>query len=141
MSVAAEREVIHTGTPLDLDRVPNAATGSTLPIAPAVRLGDTIHTSGLIAGDPATGQLIEGGFAEQAEQVLANLKLVLEAAGSSLAKVVKVTAFFADIQRDFATFNEIYSRYFPHDPPARTAIQAPLAFDVLLIEVEAIAVV
>jgi 2-iminobutanoate/2-iminopropanoate deaminase len=95
----------------------------------------------LIAGDPATGQLVEGGFAEQAEQVLANLKLVLEAGGSSLTKVVKVTAFFADIQRDFATFNEIYGRYFPDHPPARTAIQAPLAFDVLLIEVEAIAVV
>ena len=135
----AERELVHTGTPLDLDRVPNAATGSTLPIAPDVRVDDLIHTSGLIAGDPATGQLVEGGFAEQAVRVLENLKLVLEAAGSSLEKVIKVTALLPDIQRDFASFNEIYARYFPKDPPARTAFQAPLAYDILLIEIEAIA--
>jgi 2-iminobutanoate/2-iminopropanoate deaminase len=136
----ASREIIHTGTPLDLDRVPNAATGSTLPIAPAVRVGDMVYTSGLIAGDPVTGQLVDGAFAEQAVRVLENLTLVLEAAGSSLAKVVKVTVFFADIASDFATFNEIYTRYFPQDPPARTAFQAPLAYDILRIEIEAIAI-
>ena len=136
----ASREVVHTGTPLDLDRVPNAATGSTLPIAPAIRVGDMVYTSGLIAGDPATGQLVDGGFAEQAVRVLENLKLVLEAAGSSLEKVVKVTVLFADIASDFVTFNEIYARYFPQDPPARTAFQAPLAYDILRIEIEATAI-
>jgi 2-iminobutanoate/2-iminopropanoate deaminase len=133
------REVIHTGTPLDLDRVPNSVTGTTVPIAPAVKIGDLVYTSGLIAGDPETGLFVEGGFAEQAARVLDNLKLVLEAAGSSLDKVAKVNVFFADIQADFATFNEIYSRYFPSDCPARTAVQTPLAFDFLRIEVEAIA--
>jgi 2-iminobutanoate/2-iminopropanoate deaminase len=136
----SEREVIHTGTPLDLDRMPNPATGSTLPIAPAVRIGDVVYTSGLIGGDPATGAL-GATFAEQAEQCLENLKLVLEAAGSSLDKVAKVTAYFADIGSDFAAFNEIYSRYFGDNPPARSAVQAPLAFDFLRIEVEAIAAV
>jgi 2-iminobutanoate/2-iminopropanoate deaminase len=137
----ATREIIHTGTPLDLDRVPNPVTGTTMPISPAVRVGDLVYTSGLIAGDPQTGMLVEGGFAEQAERVLTNLQMVLEAAGSSLENVVKVTAFFADIQTDFAAFNEIYRRYFPEDPPARTAFQSPLAYDFLRIEVEAIATV
>jgi 2-iminobutanoate/2-iminopropanoate deaminase len=109
------------------------------PVAPAVKIGDLVYTSGLIAGDPETGLFVEGGFAEQAARVLDNLKLVLEAAGSSLDKVAKVNVFFADIQADFATFNEIYSRYFPSDCPARTAVQTPLAFDFLRIEVEAIA--
>jgi 2-iminobutanoate/2-iminopropanoate deaminase len=95
----------------------------------------------LIAGDPETGQLVEGGFAAQAARVLDNLKLVLEAAGSSLDKVAKVNVFFADIQADFATFNEIYNRYFQEEYPARTAVQAPLAFDFLRIEVEAIATI
>ncbi|HEX3793495.1 MAG TPA: Rid family hydrolase [Acidimicrobiales bacterium] len=112
-----------------------------MPIAPAVKIGDLVYTSGLIAGDPETGLLVVGGFAEQAERVLDNLILVLEAAGSSLDKVAKVNVFFADIQADFATFNEIYARYFSSEYPARTAIQAPLAFDFLRIEVEAIATV
>jgi 2-iminobutanoate/2-iminopropanoate deaminase len=137
----AEREVIHTGTFLDLDRVPLPALGTTLPIAPAARIGDVIYTSGLIASDPATGLLVEGGFAEQTERCLENLKLVLEAAGSSLDKVAKVTAYFADLQTNFFTFNEIYARYFGEAPPARSAVQAPLASDLLLIEVEAIAAV
>jgi 2-iminobutanoate/2-iminopropanoate deaminase len=135
----ATREIVHTGTGLDLDRVPNPLTGTTLPIAPAVRVGDLVYTAGLVAADPATGLLVEGSFAAQADRVLANLELVLEAAGSSLDNVVKVNIFFADIKTDFAAFNEIYRRYFPSDSPARTAVQAPLAFAALRIEVEAVA--
>lgn len=133
------RQVIHTGSYMDLDKVPNPVTGSTLPIAPATRVGDLVFTSGLIAGDPETGQFVEGGFAAQAERVLENLKIVLEAAGSSLDKVAKVNVFFADIQADFAAFNPIYERFFSGDCPARTAVQAPLAFEFIRIEVEAIA--
>jgi 2-iminobutanoate/2-iminopropanoate deaminase len=137
----ATRKIIHTGTRLDLDRVPNEVTGGTLPIAPAARVGDVVYTSGLVGADPETGQLVEGGFAPQAERVLENLRIVLESAGSSLDKVAKVTVFLADIEADFAAFNAIYSRYFTADFPARTAVQARLAFDVLRVEVEAIAVV
>ena len=135
----ASREIIQTGTRLDLGRVPNEVTGDIVPISPAARIGDVVYTAGLVAADPDTGRVVEGGFEAQAERVLDNLRIVLEAAGSSMDKVAKVNVFLADIEADFATFNTIYSRYFPDEFPARTAVQARLAFDALRVEVEAIA--
>jgi 2-iminobutanoate/2-iminopropanoate deaminase len=137
----ARREIVHTGTRLDLDRVANEVTGTTFPIAPAARVGDVVYTAGLVGIDPDTGQLVEGGFEPQAERVLENLRLVLEAAGTSLDNVAKVTVFLADIEADFPAFNVIYRRYFGQDFPARAAVQARLAFDALRVEVEAIAAV
>jgi 2-iminobutanoate/2-iminopropanoate deaminase len=81
------------------------------------------YLSGQIPLDPATGQLVVGGIATQTERVLENLKSVLEAAGTSLDNVLKTTVFLADIA-DFPTMNEVYARYFPDTPPARSTIQA-----------------
>lgn len=87
----------------------------------AVAGAGLIFCSGQIALDPATGELVGGGVAAETRRCLDNLAAVLEAAGSSLSRVVKVTAFLADIG-DFAEFNDAYSSYFESDPPARAAI-------------------
>ena len=83
----------------------------------------TVWTSGQIALDPATGQLVEGGVAAQTEQVLRNLAAVLAGAGLMLRNVVKTTVYLADMQ-DFQAMNEVYGRHFPAPPPARTTIAA-----------------
>lgn len=87
----------------------------------AAAAGELVFCSGQIALDPATGDLIQGSVADETRRCMDNLGAVLEAAGSSPAEVVKVTAYLADIA-DFGEFNEAYSEYFPEDPPARVAI-------------------
>ena len=94
------------------------------PYSQAVSAGGFVFASGQIPIDPRTGEFVPGGIAEQTEQVLRNLSAVLEAAGSSLAEVVKTTVFLADMS-DFAAMNEVYGRYFSKDaPPARATVQA-----------------
>jgi len=93
------------------------------PYCQAVIFNGMAYLSGQIPLDPATGQLVVGGIATQTERVLENLKSVLEAAGTSLDNVLKTTVFLADIA-DFPTMNEVYARYFPDTPPARSTIQA-----------------
>jgi 2-iminobutanoate/2-iminopropanoate deaminase len=83
----------------------------------------TVWTSGQIALDPATGQLVEGGVAAQTERVLKNLAAVLAGAGFTLGHAVKTTVYLADMQ-DFQAMNEVYARHFPTPPPARTTIAA-----------------
>ena len=83
----------------------------------------TVWTSGQIALDPATGQLVEGGVAAQTERVLENLAAVLAGASFTLGHVVKTTVYLADMQ-DFQAMNEVYARHFPTPPPARTTIAA-----------------
>jgi 2-iminobutanoate/2-iminopropanoate deaminase len=85
--------------------------------------GGFVYASGQIPIDPATGQFVEGGVREQTAQVLRNLSQVLEAAGSSLARVVKTTVFLADMN-DFAAMNETYGEFFSQEPPARSTVQA-----------------
>ncbi len=85
--------------------------------------GGFVYTSGQVGFDPATGQFVEGGVREQTAQVLRNLSKVLEAAGSSLARVVKTTVFLADMN-DFAAMNEVYATFFTDEPPARSTVQA-----------------
>ena len=97
-----------------------------------------IFVSGQIAFDPATKQIVEGDTAAQTQRVLENLKAIVEAAGSSLDKVVKTTVYLKDIA-DFAAMNEVYARYFPKDPPARATVEvARLPRDVR-VEIELIA--
>jgi 2-iminobutanoate/2-iminopropanoate deaminase len=93
------------------------------PYSQAVAAGGFVFLSGQIPLDPATGQFVEGGIAEQTEQVLRNLSKVLEAAGTSLARVVKTTVFLADMS-DFAAMNEVYGRFFSENAPARSTVQA-----------------
>jgi 2-iminobutanoate/2-iminopropanoate deaminase len=85
--------------------------------------GGFVYCSGQIPLDPATGQFAEGGVREQTEQVLRNLSKVLEAAGTSLGRVVKTTVFLADMN-DFAEMNEAYAGFFKEAPPARSTVQA-----------------
>ena len=93
------------------------------PYSQAVIHNGVAYLSGQIPLDPATGQMTEGGIAVQTERVLENLKAVLTAAGSSLERAVKTTVFLKDMN-DFAAMNEVYGRYFPNDPPARSTIEA-----------------
>lgn len=93
------------------------------PYSQAVKTNGFVFASGQIALDPATGQLVAGGIAEQTEQVFQNISAVLEAAGTGLERVIKTTVFLADMS-EFAAMNEVYAKFFPNDPPARATIQA-----------------
>jgi 2-iminobutanoate/2-iminopropanoate deaminase len=110
------------------------------PYSQAVSVGNMVYTSGQIAIVPITGNIVEGGVEEQTKQVLENLKSVLEHAGSSLDKVVKTTVFIKNMG-DFAKINEVYSKYFISDFPARSCVEVARLPKDVLIEVEAIAVI
>ena len=108
------------------------------PYVHAVMTGDIVFTSGQLGLIPETGVLVEGVEA-QAEQAIKNLAAVLEAAGMTLANVVKTTVFLADIN-DFAAINAIYAKYFTGEAPARSCVQAAALPKGGLFEIEAIAV-
>ena len=108
------------------------------PYVHAVKAGETLYTSGQLGLVPETGELPEGVEA-QATQALENLKAVVEAAGLTLANVVKTTVFLADIN-DFAAINAIYANYFIGEAPARSCVQVAALPKGALFEIEAIAV-
>jgi reactive intermediate/imine deaminase len=107
---AQEREVL---------KVPGAVSG--LPFSPAVRFGNTIYLSGQIGNKIGTRELVPGGVAVETRQTLENIRTVLEAAGSSLDRVIKCTVFLADIG-EYGAMNEVYASFFPNDPPARSTV-------------------
>jgi 2-iminobutanoate/2-iminopropanoate deaminase len=92
------------------------------PYSQAIKANGLIFTAGQIPFDPATGQIIEGDIARQTARVFENLKAIVEAAGSSLEKVVKTTVYLKDMN-DFAAMNEVYGRYLSLDPPARSTVE------------------
>ena len=92
------------------------------PYSQAIKANGFIFVSGQVAFDPATGKPIEGGAAEQTARILENLKAIVEAAGSSLERAVKLSVFLKDMN-DFAAMNEVYARYFPKNPPARSTVE------------------
>jgi 2-iminobutanoate/2-iminopropanoate deaminase len=111
------------------------------PYSQAIRTGDLLYTSGQVALDPVTGQVVPGAIAEQTTQVLENLKAVLEAAGSTLAAVVKTTVFLKDMN-DFAAMNAIYGQYFAPEgtiAPARSTVEVARLPKDVLVEIEVIA--
>ncbi len=111
------------------------------PYSQAVKAkGTFLFTAGQIPLDPTTGEMVGKTAAEQAEQALKNLKAVLEAGGSDLAHAVKVTVFLQDMN-DFASVNEVYARFFPENPPARSAFQVGALPKGALVEIECIALV
>jgi 2-iminobutanoate/2-iminopropanoate deaminase len=97
-----------------------------------------IYTSGQIALDPESGNLVPGGIAEQTEQVMKNLAAVLRGAGCQLADIVKTTVYLADMQ-DFQAMNEVYAKHFGESPPARTTIAAAGLPKSARVEIEAVA--
>jgi 2-iminobutanoate/2-iminopropanoate deaminase len=108
------------------------------PYSQAVCVNGWLFISGQIPIDPATGEFVKGDFKAQVERVLENIKAIVEAAGGTLDNIVKVTVFLRDIAK-FAEFNEVYSRYFPSNPPARSAIGVAALPRGAEVEVEAIA--
>jgi 2-iminobutanoate/2-iminopropanoate deaminase len=114
---------------------------ASLPVGPynqAVSIGNLIYTAGQIPLDTA-GNMVPGGIKEQTEQVIANLKVVLEAGGSSLDKVVKAVVFMKDLN-DFAGMNEVYAKYFKAETaPARSTIQVARIPKDSMVEIEVVA--
>ncbi len=123
-----ERHAVHT------EKVPPAR----VPLSQAIRVGEWVFASGQVGMDPKTGRLVEGGIKAETRQVCENLRAVLEAAGSSLAKVAKVTIYMADLG-ELMAMNEVFSGYFPKDPPARTTFQAAGLIAGARVEIEATA--
>lgn len=108
------------------------------PYSQAIRANGFIFVSGQVAFDPATGNLVEGDIAAQTDRVMKNLKAIVEAAGSTLDKVVKTTVFLKDMN-EFTKMNEVYGKYFAAAPPARATVEvARLPRDVR-VEIELIA--
>mgnify|MGYP005864290715 CR=1 FL=1 len=103
-----------------------------------VQGGSLLFTAGQVGIDPRTGKLVEGGLQAQTRQALENIKAIVQQAGSSMSKVVKVTVLLDNID-DFAAMNEIYKTYFPDSPPARTAFEAARLPIGALVEIEAVA--
>ena len=107
------------------------------PYSQAITVNNMVYTSGQISLIPETGEMVEGGIREQAEQVIKNLKAVLTAAGSDLAHVVKTTCFLTDMG-DFAAFNEVYAGYFT-GKPARSCVAVLALPKGARVEIEAVA--
>ena len=124
------REVIRT------ERAPAPFQGA--PYSQAIRWGELIFVSGQLAVDPESGDMVEGGIAEQTDQVMRNLEAILEEAGSSLKQILKTTIFLADLG-DFAEMNEVYGRHLGNQPPARATVQVGALPSGALVEIDAIA--
>ena len=108
-------------------------------LSPGVRVGDLVWTAGQVGQDPATGK-IEGDVTVQARRTLENVKAVLEAGGSSLNSVIKVNIYLTNIE-DRPAVNEVYTEFFPSDPPGRPCIGGAQFAPGTLVEIEAIAAV
>jgi 2-iminobutanoate/2-iminopropanoate deaminase len=121
----------------------NEAPKAIGPYSQAVRAGNLLFTSGQIALHPETQQVVDGGIAEQAERVFANLKAILEAGGSSFANVVKATVFLKDFN-DFAAMNAIYAEHLAaegNQPPARTTVEVSRLPKDVLLEIDLVAII
>ena len=109
------------------------------PYSQAVTHNGLVFLSGQIPLDPATNQMVEGDIGIQTERVLQNLAAVLEAAGSSLKKVLKTTVYLKNMA-DFPKMNEVYGRYFDENPPARSTIEAARLPRDVQVEIDLIAI-
>ncbi len=108
------------------------------PYSQAIKANGFVFTSGQIAIDPATQQIITGDVAAQTDRVLRNLSEILEAAGSGLGKVVRATVFLKNMS-DFAAMNAVYGKYFSTVPPARSTVEVACLPKDMLVEIDVIA--
>ena len=108
------------------------------PYSQAIRAGGLIFTSGQVAIDPATQQVIVGDIGAQTDRVMKNLSAVLKTAGSDLSKALRCTVFLKNMG-DFAAMNEVYGRYFPQAPPARSTVEVARLPKDVLVEIDVIA--
>jgi 2-iminobutanoate/2-iminopropanoate deaminase len=108
------------------------------PYSQAVKANGFVFTSGQIAIDPATQQVVAGDVAAQTDRVLRNLSEVLEAAGTGLGKVVRVTVFLKNMD-DFAAMNQVYGKHFSSAPPARSTVEVSRLPKDTLVEIDVIA--
>ena len=125
-----EKSVVRT------DRAPAPFQGA--PYSQAIRVGDLVFVSGQIALRPGGDELVGADVAQQTEQVFANLRAILEEAGSSLERLVKTTVSLANLG-DFAAMNEVYARHVGADPPARSTVEVAALPSDALVEIEAVA--
>jgi 2-iminobutanoate/2-iminopropanoate deaminase len=119
----------------------SAAPAAIGPYSQAVRVGGFIYSSGQVALDPATGALVAGGITEQTTRVMENLKAVLAAAGTDLARVIKTVVFLKDMN-DFAAMNAVYATYLAPEgvvAPARSTVEVARLPKDALVEIEVIA--
>jgi 2-iminobutanoate/2-iminopropanoate deaminase len=110
------------------------------PYSQAVVAVGLVFVSGQLGLEPGAKEMVPGGIAEQTEQVLANLQAVLEAAGSSLDRLVKTTVYLQDLD-DFVGMNEVYARHVGAEPPARATVEVAKLPSGALVEIEAVATV
>ncbi|HSD50814.1 MAG TPA: RidA family protein [Candidatus Methylomirabilis sp.] len=108
------------------------------PYEQALKIDGWVFTSGQIAMDPKTGAMVEGGIGAQTRQVLENLRNVLEAAGTSMSRVVKTTVYMTNLG-DFQQMNEIYAEYFPQDKPVRSTVGVASLPRGAMIEIDVVA--
>ncbi len=108
------------------------------PYSVGIRWGELVFASGMAGVDPATGKLAPGGIEAETRQALENLRSILEAGGSSLARVLKTTVFLQDMG-EFAKMNAVYGEFFPSEPPARSTVQAAALPLGARVEIEAVA--
>jgi len=119
---------------IQTDRAP-AAIG---PYSQAIIVGNMLYTAGQIPLDPASMTIVDGGIAEQTDRVMTNLTAILEAAGVTLAAVVKTTVFLADMN-EFAAMNEVYGRWFGEHKPARSTVEVSRLPKDVKVEIEVLA--
>jgi len=126
----AEKHVVRT------DSAPAPFQGA--PYSQAIRVGELVFVSGQLPVDPANGKLVEGDITAQTERVLRNVGAILEAAGSSLANLVKASVFLVDLN-DFAAMNEAYAKFAGEAPPARSTFQVAALPAGARLEIEVVA--
>lgn len=115
-----------------------SAPGAIGPYSQAIASGEFVFASGQVALDPQSGQLVDGDVQAQTRQAIENLSAVLQAAGSSLARVVKTTVFLTTMQ-NFGPMNEVYGQFFVGEPPARSTVAVAELPRNALVEIEVIA--
>ena len=128
--MASTRNVVST------DRAPKAVG----PYSQAIRAGELVFTAGQVPIDPASGRIEATTIEDQTRRVLANLKAVLEAAGSGLDRVLKTTVFMTDLS-EFQAMNAVYADFFPVKPPARSTVQVVALPLGARVEIECVALV